>query len=144
MSEDNKVPLQFRALGQQGSPDLGGQIEVFDRPPAITQVVLTCDEVTALCPVTSQPDLYTIIITYNPILSCVESKSLKLYLMRLRNQGIFCEALAYQVAQDIYNATEAPQVQVQVNQRSRGGIRVQAIALLLDGQPQRPAESFSR
>jgi 7-cyano-7-deazaguanine reductase len=138
------VPLKFKALGQQGSPDLGGKLEVFDRPPAITQVVMTCDEVTAMCPVTSQADLYTLIITYNPVLFCIESKSLKLYLSRLRNKGVFCEQLAYDVAQDIYDATEAPQVQVQVNQKSRGGIRIQALALLVDGQQMRPVENMHR
>ncbi|MEO2085995.1 MAG: 7-cyano-7-deazaguanine reductase, partial [Acidimicrobiales bacterium] len=37
-------------------------------------------ELTAVCPVTSQPDFYSIDIEYVPATSCIETRSLKLYL----------------------------------------------------------------
>jgi 7-cyano-7-deazaguanine reductase len=129
---------QFTALGHTGSPDLGGRLEVFDCPPSVTYVSMTSDEVTAICPVTSQPDLYVVVISYNPGSSCIESKSLKLYLNGFRNKGIFCEELAELIAYDVYNATRAPQVQVQVTQKSRGGISVHASADLDQGRITRP------
>lgn len=129
---------KFIALGQAGSPDLGGRLEVFDCPPSVTYVSMTSDEVTAICPVTSQPDMYVVIISYNPGPYCIESKSLKLYLKMFRNQGVFCEVLAEQIARDVYEATRAPQVQVQVTQKSRGGISVHASADLDKGRITRP------
>ena len=41
-------------------------VEVFPAPPDITEVRLTTDEVASMCPVTSQPDLSSVEITYEP------------------------------------------------------------------------------
>ena len=40
---------------------------------------MTSDELSAVCPVTGQPDLYVATIEFWPQALCVESKSLKLY-----------------------------------------------------------------
>lgn len=45
---------------------------------------MTSDELTAVCPVTGQPDLYTATIEYWPAARCIESKSVKLYLSGYR------------------------------------------------------------
>ena len=50
-------------------------------------------ELTAVCPVTDQPDFYTIDIEYVPGSSCIETKSLKLYLRTFDNRGVFAEHL---------------------------------------------------
>ena len=47
----------------------------------------------AVCPVTDQPDFYTIDIEYVPGSSCIETKSLKLYLRTFDNRGVFAEHL---------------------------------------------------
>ena len=47
------------------------------------EIEITCPEFTAVCPKTGQPDFGTIVITYVPAATCLELKSLKLYLVRL-------------------------------------------------------------
>ena len=44
------------------------------------EIEITCPEFTAVCPKTGQPDFGTILITYVPAATCIELKSLKLYL----------------------------------------------------------------
>ena len=91
---------------------------------------MTSDELTAVCPITSQPDLYVATIEYSPGALCLESKSLKLYLSGFRNDGHFCEALAVTIRNDVAEALELPaeKVRVTLKQKSRGGITIAATA----------------
>jgi len=52
-------------------------------------VRFTCSEFTSPCPVTGQPDFAHIVIDYVPDRWLVESKALKLYLHRFRNEASF-------------------------------------------------------
>jgi 7-cyano-7-deazaguanine reductase len=101
---------------------------VFPKPEGVERVVLESDEVTSLCPVTGQPDWETVTIEYAPDKSCIESKSLKLYLWSFRQEGVFCEALAARIAGDIASAYAPFWVEVVVTQKPRGGIRISAKA----------------
>ena len=94
----------------------------------VSEVEMRSDELTAVCPVTGQPDLYLATIAYRPRELCLESKSLKLYLSTFRNEGAFCEALAVQIRDDVAKALElAPEkVQVTLEQKARGGITITA------------------
>ena len=105
---------EFVALGHPGSEHYIG-LETFANPGA-SHVEMTSDELTAVCPVTGQPDLYSATIEYWPAARCIESKSLKLYLSGYRNEGHFCEAL------------ELPpdKVRVTLKQKARGGITITA------------------
>jgi 7-cyano-7-deazaguanine reductase len=105
-------------------------IEVFPAPEHVTNVRLTTDEVASLCPVTSQPDLSTVEIDYAPDAWCVETKSLKLFLWRFRDRGIFAEALAAEIAAEIMSTAAPHHVAVTLTQRPRGGIVVSATAEL--------------
>jgi 7-cyano-7-deazaguanine reductase len=91
---------------------------------------MTSDEVTAVCPITNQPDLYVATIEYSPGALCLESKSLKLYLSSFRNEGVFCEALAVKIRDDVSNALDLPsdKVRVTLEQKARGGITITATA----------------
>jgi 7-cyano-7-deazaguanine reductase len=91
---------------------------------------MTSDELTAICPITSQPDLYVATIEFWPKALCVESKSLKLYLSRFRNEGHFCEALAVKIRDDVAQALELPsdRVRITLEQKARGGITITATA----------------
>ena len=91
-------------------------------------VELASDELTALCPITGQPDLYRVKIVFHPDALCLESKSLKLYLARFRNEGCFCEALAVTIRDDVAAALELAQERVSVllEQKARGGITISA------------------
>ncbi|HMF10881.1 MAG TPA: preQ(1) synthase, partial [Gemmataceae bacterium] len=71
------------------------QIETFSNefPGRDYAIEIVCPEFTSVCPRTGQPDFGTITFTYTPAERCVELKSLKLYLQRYRNLGVFYEAL---------------------------------------------------
>jgi 7-cyano-7-deazaguanine reductase len=103
-------------------------VEVFPAPTHVTTVRMTNDELTSMCPVTGQPDLATVEITYRPDRWCVESKSLKLYLWGFRDRPVFVEQLAAEIADEIALTAEPRDVRVVVTQRPRGGIEVQATA----------------
>jgi 7-cyano-7-deazaguanine reductase len=117
---------EFVALGHAGSDAYAG-LETFPNP-GVEAVELLSDELTAICPITSQPDFYTTTITYRPNALCLESKSLKIYLSRFRDQGAFCEALAVQLRDEIAAALELPAdaVHVTLRQKARGGITITA------------------
>ena len=116
----------FVALGQPGSDHYAG-LETFANP-GVTHVEMTSDELSAVCPVTGQPDLYVATIEFWPQALCVESKSLKLYLNGYRNEGQFCEALAVKIRDDVAEVLELPpdKVRVTLKQKARGGITITA------------------
>ena len=89
---------------------------------------MTSDELTAVCPITGQPDFYVARIEYRPGPLCLESKSLKLYLAQFREQGAFCEALAVTIRDDVAAALELEHeaVEVTLTQKPRGGITIAA------------------
>jgi 7-cyano-7-deazaguanine reductase len=119
-------PGEFVALGQAGNDAYVG-LETFANP-GVQHVQMTSDELTALCPITAQPDLYVATIEFWPQDLCLESKSLKLYLRHFRDEGHFCEALAVKIRDDITEALqlERDKVRVTLKQKSRGGISVVA------------------
>jgi 7-cyano-7-deazaguanine reductase len=117
---------EFVALGHAGSEHYAG-LETFPNP-GVALVELTSDELVAMCPITNQPDLYVATIEYEPDTLCLESKSLKLYLASFRNEGVFCEALAVRIRDDVAAALEleAACVNVRLEQKARGGITIVA------------------
>jgi 7-cyano-7-deazaguanine reductase len=120
------VEQDFVALGHAGSDAYAG-LETFPNP-GVKVVELVSDELTAVCPITNQPDFYTATIEFRPRTLCLESKSLKLYLSRFRDQGAFCEALAVQIRDEVAKALEleAGEVNVSLRQKARGGITITA------------------
>ena len=116
----------FVALGHPGSEQYVG-LETFPNP-GVSRVEMTSDELTALCPVTGQPDMYVATIEFWPQALCIESKSLKLYLSGFRNEGHFCEALAVKIREDVAEAVELlpDKVRVTLKQKARGGITITA------------------
>jgi 7-cyano-7-deazaguanine reductase len=119
---------EFVALGHAGSEHYAG-LETFENP-GVTSVEMTSDELTAVCPITAQPDMYVAVIHYEPKALCLESKSLKLYLMQFRNEGVFAEALAVKIRDDVAEALElgSDAVRVTLTQKARGGITITATA----------------
>ena len=117
---------EFVALGHAGSDAYAG-LETFPNP-GVTHVEMTSDELTAFCPITHQPDFYTATIAYEPDALCLESKSLKIYLSRFHDQGVFCEALAVTIRDDVAAALQldGARVHVTLHQKARGGITITA------------------
>lgn len=105
-------------------------VEVFPAPANVDIVRFTTDELSSMCPVTKQPDLSHVVIEYQPLDWCVESKSLKLYLWNFRDRAVFAEALAAEIAGEIMHSAKPRKVTVTLTQRPRGGIEVQAVASL--------------
>jgi 7-cyano-7-deazaguanine reductase len=120
------VDQEFVALGHAGSDAYAG-LETFPNP-GVARVEMVSDELTAMCPITHQPDFYTATIDYEPRGLCLESKSLKIYLSRFRDQGAFCEALAVQIRDEVAAALELgpAEVHVTLRQKARGGITITA------------------
>ena len=125
MSDETR-PGEFVALGSPGPTQYAG-LETFPNP-GVEQVEMRSDELAAVCPITGQPDLYVVTIEYWPGDRCIESKSLKLYLGRFRNEGAFCEALAVTIRDDIARALDLPpdKVRITLAQKARGGITITA------------------
>jgi 7-cyano-7-deazaguanine reductase len=117
---------EFVALGHAGSEHYAG-LETFPSP-GVASVQMTSDELVAVCPITGQPDFYPAEIEYRPERLCLESKSLKLYLATYRNEGVFCEALAVRIRDDVAATLELPteKVHVSLTQKARGGITIRA------------------
>lgn len=108
------------------------RVEFLPAMRSVRHVTAVCREVTALCPVTSQPDVYVVTVDYDVHDRVIESKSLKLYLWRFRDVGISCESLAGTIAIDLAeqldDGVHETRVEVAVEQAPRGGISLIARA----------------
>jgi len=100
------------------------QLETFanPRPGREYHIAFECPEFTCLCPMTGQPDFATISIDYVPAATCVELKSLKLYLWSYRDEGAFHEAVTNQICDDIVAAIAPKSITVTGKFWVRGGI----------------------
>ena len=127
IDEREKPTKEFKALGHSDATRFEG-FETFAAPATLSQVSLSVDHMTALCPVTNQPDYYAVDITYTPARRVLETKTVKLYLETFRETGIFAEHLAAQIAEDIQQATLSANVSIMLRQRVRGGIETTAFA----------------
>ena len=87
------------------------------------EVEFTCPEFTCVCPMTGQPDFATFTITYVPDRTCVELKSLKLYLWSFRDEGHFHEDVTNLILNDLVAATDPRRMTIQGEFNVRGGIR---------------------
>ncbi len=85
-------------------------------------IEIVCPEFTSLCPKTGQPDFGTITYTYTPGKTCVELKSLKMYLQRFRNEGIFYEQVVNRLLDDFVKACLPVRCTVLGDFTPRGGI----------------------
>jgi 7-cyano-7-deazaguanine reductase len=85
-------------------------------------IEIVCPEFTSVCPMTGQPDFGTITFTYSPAQWCVELKSLKLYLQRFRNEGIFYENVINRILDDFVQACQPRRLKVVGVFTPRGGI----------------------
>ncbi len=100
------------------------QLETFPNPqPGRDYTIeIVCPEFTSLCPKTGQPDFGTITFSYIPGPLCVELKSLKLYLQRYRDQGVFYETVVNRLLDDFVAACHPVRCHVVGAFTPRGGI----------------------
>ena len=86
------------------------------------EVDLTIPECTCICPKTGLPDFVTLRIVYSPAATCLELKSLKMYIVAFRDVGIFHEHLVNRVLDDIVAACDPRWARVEGQVSPRGGI----------------------
>src|SRR5207302_5864089 len=100
------------------------QLETFPNPaPGRDYAIeIVCPEFTSMCPKTGHPDFGTITFVYTPAERCVELKSLKLYLHRYRNLGVFYESLVNRLLDDFVKACQPRHCRVVGAFTPRGGI----------------------
>lgn len=100
------------------------QLETFPNthPGRDYTITHTCPEFTAVCPKTGQPDFATLRITYVPDRTCVELKSLKLYLQSYRDRGIYYEHVTNVILDDLAKALRPRRLVVEGDFNVRGGI----------------------
>jgi len=105
-------------------------IETFSNsnPERDYEIQFECPEFTCLCPKTGQPDFATIKINYVPDQTCVELKSLKLYLWSYRNEGAFHEAVTNKILDDLVWAIRPRNMNVVGDFNVRGGIHTTVTA----------------
>ena len=86
------------------------------------RIHLEIPEFTCLCPMTGQPDFARMEIDYVPERTCVELKSLKLYIWSYRNRGAFHEAVTNAILNDLVRATHPRFARLTARFNVRGGI----------------------
>ena len=87
------------------------------------EIYVSIPEFNCVCPKTGLPDFANIQITYIPDKSIVELKSLKLYMVKFRNVGIFHEYVTNQILEDFKNACNPRRITVIGDFHPRGGIK---------------------
>lgn len=80
-------------------------------------------EFTAICPFSDFPDFATIRIEYVPNESCIELKSLKLYINSFRNIKIFHEHVINIILEDFVAACDPLRVDIEGDFHVRGNIK---------------------
>ena len=99
-------------------------LDTFPNPSPDRDYVIRheCPEYTALCHVTGQPDFGTIVIVYTPGRTCVELKSLKLYLWSFHDEGHYFEQVTNLILDDLVRALRPRKLTVIGKFNVRGGI----------------------
>ena len=85
-------------------------------------IEIVCPEFTSVCPKSGQPDFGTLTITYIPDAKCVELRSLKFYLQKFRNQGVFYETVTNRILDDLSAVLRPRQMTLTAAFTLRGGI----------------------
>lgn len=124
MPEMKHLKTKSEYLYHSPTPDI---LDTFPNP-GVNWVELECTEVTSLCPKTGQPDLERVLVHYTPGALCLESKSLKLYLGAFRQEGLFGEAMAKRICDDLAEVLQPISLEVRFKAKPRGGISIGCIA----------------
>ena len=105
-------------------------LETFDNqfPDREYTIEIVCPEFTSVCPKTGQPDFGILTFTYVPARKCVELKSLKLYLQRFRNEGIFYEHATNRILDDLVAVVQPRRMTLLAAFTPRGGITTRVTA----------------
>jgi len=98
-------------------------IETFTNQFPDYEIKIEIPEFTSVCPKTGLPDFGHITIRYVPDKTCLELKSLKMYILAYRNLGIFYENAVNRILEDIVKACCPVRATVTGEFNPRGGIK---------------------
>ncbi len=100
------------------------KLETFPNPQPGRDYTIefTIPEFTCLCPRTGQPDFATFRVSYVPDRTCIELKSLKLYVWSFRDEGHFHEEVTNRILDDLVAAARPRRMRVVGDFNVRGGI----------------------
>jgi 7-cyano-7-deazaguanine reductase len=105
-------------------------IETFPNPAPERDytIRIRVPEFTCLCPKTGQPDFAELTLEYVPERTCVELKSLKLYVWSFRDEGAFHEAVTNRILQDLVAVVRPRFMRLTADFNVRGGIYTTVVA----------------
>jgi 7-cyano-7-deazaguanine reductase len=105
-------------------------LETFPNPQRERDytIRMSIPEFTCLCPRTGQPDFATLELEYVPDTTCVELKSLKLYIWSFRDRGAFHEAVTNEILEHLVTAVAPRFMRLTARFNVRGGIYTSVIA----------------
>ncbi len=105
-------------------------LEIFDNPQQVGDYSIRIEipEFTCLCPKTGQPDFATLTLEYVPDKSCIELKSLKMYIWSFRDQGAFHEAVTNEILADLAAACNPRFMRLTAEFNVRGGLYTTVVA----------------
>lgn len=98
-------------------------IETFPNQFPDYEITIEMPEFTSVCPKTGLPDFGTLILRYVPKDSCLELKSLKMYILAYRNLGIFYENAVNRILEDIAKACHPVKASLTGEFSPRGGMK---------------------
>lgn len=98
------------------------EIETWPNQYRGYEIEISTPEFTSVCPKTGLPDHGTITLRYLPDKSCLELKSLKMYMLAYRNLGIFQENAVNRILLDIVAACQPASATVIGEFTPRGGV----------------------
>lgn len=103
---------------------MANPLESFPNPKPGRDYLIShyTDEFTSLCPKTGQPDYASIELQYVPDEHCIELKTLKLYYVSFRSEGIFYEGVANRLLDELSEACKPKWMRVTTRFNIRGGI----------------------
>ncbi|HZY56712.1 MAG TPA: preQ(1) synthase [Rubrobacteraceae bacterium] len=119
-----------RVLGREARRPIGAeQLDTVPWSHADTDAVVefSTNELTAVCPITGQPDFYELKLSYRPGRRLLESKAMKLYLWGFRDRGMFAEDMAATLLKDFVAACEPVEMTVDLTQQVRGGLQIRTV-----------------
>ncbi len=120
---EKTMPRMTEKEARAGLKEKLPEIETFPNQFPDYEIKIDFPEFTSICPKTGLPDFGTIIIRYLPKESCLELKSLKMYLLAYRTLGIFYENAINRILEDIVKACKPIRAVVTGEFNPRGGMK---------------------
>jgi 7-cyano-7-deazaguanine reductase len=103
-------------------------IEIWPNQFPGYEIEVVIPEFTSVCPKTGLPDFGRLTLRYTPANSCLELKSLKMYVLGYRNLGIFYENVVNRFLRDVVAATKPISATVIGEFTPRGGLHSKVTA----------------